>query len=125
MSLPLNWAPLAPGSAPTAFGFPLGELSPSTGLPIFSALTGVPLYGPWGCIPIPAVWPLSPIGYENTCGSNLPNAGGWLGATSPFNFFRLYITPTITGAVGMAACFGVVPAVSGRVPPQGVSPLVP
>lgn len=85
----------------------------------------MPLYTPGGCIPIPSVWPISPIGYESTCGSNLPNAGGVLGTTSPFNSFRLYVTPTITGAIGVAACFGGVSAVSGRIPPQGVSPLVP
>jgi hypothetical protein len=47
MNFPINWAPLAPGSAPVAFGKPLSEFTPSTGIPIFSALTAVPLYGPW------------------------------------------------------------------------------
>lgn len=47
MSFPVNWAPLAPGSVPSLFGMPLGNLTPSTGLPVFSALTGIPIYGPW------------------------------------------------------------------------------
>ena len=43
MSFPMNWAPLAPGSTPSIFGMPLGDLTPSTGLPIFSALTCMPI----------------------------------------------------------------------------------
>lgn len=35
------------------------------------------------------------------------------------------MTPTITGAIGVAACFNSIPTVTGRLPPQGVSPLVP
>lgn len=38
LSMPFNWAPLAPGSAPTAMGFPAGSLTTSTGLPVFSAI---------------------------------------------------------------------------------------
>ena len=38
LSLPMNWAPLAPGSAPVVLGVPLGPLTPSTGLPVFSAI---------------------------------------------------------------------------------------
>lgn len=45
--MPLNWAPLAPGTAPSVMGFPLGSLTPSTGIPVMSGLTGIPLYGPW------------------------------------------------------------------------------
>ncbi len=43
LSMPLNWAPLAPGSAPTIFGFPAGILDPSTGIPIFSGINWVGL----------------------------------------------------------------------------------
>lgn len=57
------------------------------------------------------------------CGS--PSAGGYLGTWAPTNTFRFYITPTITGAVGIAACFGGTAMVTGRIPPQAVSPLVP
>jgi hypothetical protein len=40
LALPLNWAPLAPGSAPVLFGSPIYPLTPDTGYPVFSALTG-------------------------------------------------------------------------------------
>lgn len=30
MSFPINWAPLAPGSAPVVFGYPLSLLTPAT-----------------------------------------------------------------------------------------------
>lgn len=104
-------------------GFPLGSLSPSTGLPTYSAITGTPLYGPWGCIPVPSVWPASPFSYEGACDGTL-GAGGMLGTWSPLNVFRFFITPTITGAIGIAACFGGPAGASGRIPPQGVSPVV-
>lgn len=45
LSMPMNWAPLAPGTAPSIMGFPIGSLGPSAGLPIFSVLTGM-WYGP-------------------------------------------------------------------------------
>jgi hypothetical protein len=57
--------------------------------------------------------------------SGMSGAGGYLGDKGPTNFFRFYITPTITGAVGAAACFGPVAAAVGRIPPPGVSPVVP
>lgn len=119
ISMPFNWAPLAPGSSPTVMGFPASSLVPSTGFPVFSALTGMPV-GPF-CIP--SVWPASPLDLGRYCTDI--GAGGYLGDKGAANFFRFYITPTLTGAVGIAACFGVVPAVMGRVPPQGVSPVVP
>lgn len=61
--MPLNWAPLAPGTAPSAMGYPLTSLKPGTGLPAFSALTGMRV-GPY-CIP--SVWPLSPLDLGNQC----------------------------------------------------------
>ena len=39
LSLPMNWAPLAPGSSPVIFGNPTPALSVDTGYPVFSALT--------------------------------------------------------------------------------------
>jgi hypothetical protein len=123
LSLPLNWAPLAPGTAPTALGFPLGSLTPSTGLPIFSGLTGIDALG--GIIAcLPSVWPISPMGLAPVkCGP--PSAGGYLGTWNPSNFFRLYVTPTLTLGMGVAACFGGPSAIVGRIPPPGVSPAVP
>lgn len=38
LSLPMNWAPLAPGSTPSIMGYPLKSLSTGDGFPIFSAL---------------------------------------------------------------------------------------
>ncbi len=115
----MNWAPLAPGSSPSVLGFPASSLVPSTGFPIFSALTGMPV----GPLCIPSVWPATPFDLARWCGGTA--AGGYLGDKGAANFFRFYVTPTLTGAIGVAACFGVVPAVTGRIPPQGVSPVVP
>lgn len=40
MSFPMNWAPLAPGSDPVAFGNPIGDgFKVGEGLPLFSGLT--------------------------------------------------------------------------------------
>lgn len=103
LSLPLNWAPLAPGSAPVAFGFPLAPLTPYSGIPAFSAVT-------W-CGTTPGVWPPCSVG-----------AGGMYGyAPGPF---RLFITPTITGAIGTAMCFGDNLG-NGFQPPPGWSPFIP
>ncbi len=41
LALPLNWAPLAPGSAPVILGNPIYPLTVDTGYPVFSALTGL------------------------------------------------------------------------------------
>ncbi len=117
LSMPFNWAPLAPGTAPTVLGFPTDSLTTGEGLPVFSALNWKKI----GKVCVPMPWPPAK-GYPGCFGSA---AGGWLGDKGPTNFFRLYITPTITGAVGAAACFNVVPMVSGRIPPPGVSPVVP
>ena len=59
---PLNWAPLAPGSVPTLFGFPLGSMTPSTGIPMISGLTGMQMM--CGYVPccIPTVYPVSTLG---------------------------------------------------------------
>lgn len=68
MSFPINWAPLAPGSSLSVFGTPLTSLSPSTGLPIFSALTGLPIQVGPVCVPVPMVWPVSPLSWpDKTC----------------------------------------------------------
>ncbi|HRI35733.1 MAG TPA: hypothetical protein PK765_01345 [bacterium] len=121
LSLPLNWAPLAPGTAPSILGFPGGPLIPETGIPIFSGLTGIP--SSFGCIP--SVWPTSPLGLSPSPSCGAPSAGGFLGTRNPTNYFRLYVTPTLTLGVGVAACFGGPAAAVGRIPPPGVSPAVP
>ncbi|MBP8016521.1 VCBS repeat-containing protein, partial [Candidatus Gracilibacteria bacterium] len=119
LSLPMNWAPLAPGSSPPLMGFPLIKnfMKVSKGLPTFSLLTGLQV-GPY-CIPF--IWPPSPL---KTQGCGGLGAGGWLGEKNDANFFRLYITPTITGAMGTALCFGPSQTL-GTQPAQGASPIVP
>ena len=66
MSFPINWAPLAPGSAPVVFGYPLSSLVPSTGMPVFSAMTCqlvTVMCGNAPCtIGIPTVYPANPMG---------------------------------------------------------------
>ncbi|MBC7503535.1 VCBS repeat-containing protein [Candidatus Gracilibacteria bacterium] len=126
MSFPINWAPLAPGSSPTLFGLPLAPnlMTPSAGLPVFSAMTGIPVYGTWGCFPIPSTFPPSPIGLSNTCLGNLSSAGGILGTWDPTNFLRIFVTPTLTLGMGTAICMGGPAMAMGMVPPPGLSPLI-
>lgn len=103
---PLNYAPLAPGSSPTLFGYPLMPLMPGTGIPVFANPT----------IGVPPVWPPSPTG-----------AGGWLDGIPTglgISQFRFFITPTITGAVGTAVCYGSNAASLVKWPP-GFSPVLP
>jgi hypothetical protein len=49
----MNYAPLAPGAAPVFMGYPMGTLTPFTGIPVFAA--------PTTCGPI-VVWPPCPAG---------------------------------------------------------------
>lgn len=120
MSMPLNRAPLAPGSSATAFWNPVSPslMAPSSWLPIFSALTWM-WYWPY-CWP--SIWPISPL-TTTWCGW----LWAWwlLGTSNAANFFRLYITPTLTWWVWMAACFWWPSSVEGKMPPKWVSPLIP
>ncbi len=122
IAMPLNWAPLAPGSSPTIFGFPLTPnlMQPSAWLPAFSMLT----WSIWPyCFPIPSVWPWSPLSMPPCSG--ILWAWWMLWATSVTNQFRIYVTPTITWAVWVALCFGWPSMSMWMIPPQAVSPLVP
>jgi hypothetical protein len=105
-------------------GIPLSSLVPSTGRPILSGLTGINVPTPGGCYQIPAVYPISSFQYTGTCNTT-PGAGGSLGANSSSNFFRLYITPTLTAGMGMGLCLGGPASSVGRTPPQGTSPVTP
>ncbi len=118
ISMPLNWAPLAPWNDPTLFGMPVWDgLHVWEWLPIFSAMN-------WKrvgkkCVPMP--WPPA---------VNLPwcfgtGAGGRLWTLSPTNFIRVFVTPTLTGAVGIAVCFWAPPIVAGNSNPMGLHPFVP
>jgi hypothetical protein len=141
LALPINWAPLAPGSAPVVLGTPISPLKVDTGRPVFSALTCRPQTISCGTsvcsIGVPSMYPMSDYNLDGATlvgGANNPAActggarnaaGGSLGVNSVSNFFRFFVTPTITGSVGVAACYGGPARAVGNVPPRAVSPVVP
>lgn len=88
MSFPLNWAPLAPGSVPSVFGMPLGKLTPSTGVPIFSALT---------CFPMPLLLP---------CGFAMCPYSLGIPAVGPTPLFSFDAPSLQPGFGNIAACTG-------------------
>ncbi|MDD2870584.1 MAG: VCBS repeat-containing protein [Candidatus Gracilibacteria bacterium] len=115
---PLNWAPLAPGGDPVFMGETIGDgLIVDEGLPIFSMNTWMQV----GPVCVPTVWPTS----VNSTGCSGKGAGGMLGIDNPTNYFRLFITPTLTGGMGTAICFGGPASVAGVTIPESVAPLVP
>jgi len=120
IATPLNWAPLAPGWDPTLFWRPIWDgLKVKEWIPVFSALTGFP--GPFG-IPLPGVWPPFPWGFPNY--SSLW-AWGWLWVNNPANFLRVFVTPTLTGAVWTAICFWWPASIAWISMPKWLAPLVP
>ncbi len=123
LSLPMNWAPLAPWNDPTLFGFPIWDgLMVWEGLPIFSSLTW--LSWPF-CVPIATVWPVSPFMFPTwTCWWIL-GAGWRLWTISPTNIFRLYYTPTLTWWQWIAACFWGPALAAWLSNPPWVNPIVP
>lgn len=141
MSFPMNWAPLAPWSAPTVFGYPLSKLSTDTGIPVFGWLTCLPTPIPKPCgtamcpatMWLPSVYPSTPFKYSKTsweygypnfqaCGTNGENGAWWsLGDDSKQNFIRMYVTPTLTLGVGAAICFDQANT-KGRTPMLGAWP---
>lgn len=119
-SLPVNWAPLASWSDPSIFGFPVWDwLKVEEWLPVFSTMTWLPTWVPPFCIP--SVWPVSPLWVW----CSVPSAWWRLWTWDPTNYFRLFITPTITWAIWFEACFGWPASVVWRTPPPWVSPTVP
>jgi len=125
-TMPLNWAPLAPGSDPTLFGYPiLDGLRVDEGLPYFSTVTGFQTMC-W-TVPccLPSTHPVTPLAYVpgTTCG--VQSAGGQLWTWSVANNFRIYITPTLTGSAGAAFCYGGPSITAGESNPPGLSPIVP
>lgn len=84
LSLPLNWAPLAPWSAPAVFWFPLYPLIPFTWIPTFSAMTF--------CPPFAYTWPPCPIW------------AWWYFGYAPWPI-RIFVTPTLTWWVWTAICY--------------------
>jgi len=128
ISMPLNWAPLAPGSDPV-FNWSLiwDWLNIDEGIPIFSALTWMPIYVP-ACIPIPTVWPVSSSAIWSACSKWvmwMDWAWWYLWIDSPTNFFRLSVTPTLTGWVWMSACFGAPASIAWNAMMPWIAPLFP
>jgi len=115
---PLNWAPLAPWSDPVFMWKLIWDwLKIGEWIPIFSMLTWI-----WGwnyCYP--SVWPISPL--STGCATNW--AGGMLWIYNPTNFFRLFITPTLTWGVWTAICFWAPASVVWNSVPMWLSPLNP
>jgi len=125
IATPMNWAPLAPGWDPTLFGYPVWDwLMVGEWIPTISWLTGINVPTPVWCYQVPTVWPMSPLMFTWVCNAALW-AGWYLGTISPTNTFRIFVTPTLTWAVGMAACFGWPPIVAWYANMPGMHPLVP
>ncbi len=118
ISMPLNWAPLAPWSDPVFLWKPIWDwLKVNEWVPVFSALTWV-YYWPY-CWPI--VWPPSPLwpGCSNLW------AWWYLWIDSQTDWFRLFISPTLTWWVWMAACFWAPAREWWWNPPKKISPIMP
>lgn len=126
ISMPLNWAPLAPWSDPTVLWYPVWDwLKVWEWLPFFSALTWLQTMCWTSPCCIPTVWPVSSLAYKPgpVCWS--PSAGGRLWTWSPTNYVRLFYTPTLTWANWFAACYWGPAIVAWNSLPMGVSPIVP
>lgn len=126
ISNPLNWAPLAPGNDPILFGKPVGDgLHVNEGTPIFSALTWVQTSCGLSPCCLPSVYPMSSKWYIPGPFCGPPSAGGRKGTWAPTNHVRIFATPTLTGAGGVAICFGWPAIAAGNSNPIGVHPVVP
>lgn len=128
ITMPLNWAPLAPGNDPVFNGnYLLDDLNIDEGIPIFSALTWMPIYVP-ACVPIPTVWPVSSSAIWSACSKWvmwMDWAWWYLWIDSPTNFFRLSVTPTLTGWVWMSACFWAPASIAWNAMMPWLAPLFP
>jgi len=123
---PLNWAPLAPWNDPTLYGMPIGDgLHVNEWNPIFSALTG--RQASCGLSPccLPSVYPATSQAFIPWPFCGAPSAGWRLGTWASTNFVRLYVTPTLTGWVWLAACFGGPAIAAWNANPIGAHPIVP
>lgn len=123
MSFPINWAPLAPGSAPSIFWYPIAPLIPETGIPLFSSLTWQQfMCGPKPCC-LPSAFPASVQWFwVGVC--TAPSAGWKLGTWDVTNAVRMYLTPTLTLGMWAAMCFKWPASVTGRIPPPPLFGLI-
>jgi hypothetical protein len=123
---PINWAPLAPWNDPTLMGMPIGDgLRVNEWIPVFSALTWLQMMcWPSPCC-IPVVYPVSPLAYVPWPKCWKPSAGWYLWTWAPTNYVRMFVTPTLTGGVGTAICFGWPASVAWYANPPWLHPIVP
>lgn len=125
-STPLNWAPLAPWNDPTFMWYLAGDwLRVSEWYPIFSALTWYQTMCWLAPCCQPIVFPASPMWYLPWPVCMPLWAWGYLWTTNLYNFFRLFVTPTLTGAVWVAMCFWWAAEVFWNSNPIWVHPVVP
>jgi len=115
---PLNWAPLSVWSDPVfMWKFIWDKLKTSEWIPILSWLTWVKIWK--YCIP----WAFPPLYLDDSCWK--PWAGWYLGDSSATNFFRIFVSPTLTWWIWMAACFWPKANIVWNIPSKWFSPLIP
>lgn len=123
---PLNWAPLAPWWDPTFMWYPIWDwLNIWEWLPVFSALTWLQTMCWTSPCCLPTIWPVSSLAYVPwpTCWT--PSAWWQLWTWAPTNTFRLFVTPTLTWWVWLAACFWWPAMVAWYSNMPWISPLFP
>lgn len=125
-SSPLNWAPLAPWSDPTImWKLAWDWLKIDEWMPIFSAITWLQTYCWVSPCCLPTVYPVSPLSYVPwpTC---WPPWAWWrLWIWSKANFVRIFVTPTLTGWVWTAICFGWPAWLKWMSNPPWAHPIIP
>ena len=123
---PLNWAPLAPGNDPTLFWMPIWDgLRVGEGMPVFSALTWRQTSCGTSPCCLPSVFPRNSATFIPGPFCGPPGAGWSRWVTSPTNFVRMFVTPTLTWGAGIAVCFWAPALANGNIPPMWASPVVP
>ncbi len=106
-NIPANWAPLMPWSSLNIMGMPVTEMTVDLWIPGFSCFTGMPIYGVWWCFVIPVCHPVTPLEYLAACSASSLWAGWILGTDATMDFFRFYVSPTLSMGVGAAVCFNM------------------
>ena len=126
IATPLNWAPLAPGWDPTLFWKPIWDwLKVGEWIPVFSSLTWLQASCWSSPCCLPSVWPISMQSYSPWALCWPPWAWWSLWVNSASNYFRLFVTPTLTWAMWTAICFGWPANVVWNAIPKWISPIVP
>ena len=81
--------------------------------------TWMNVFTPVWCFQVPVFWPVSPFMFTWACNFSI-QAGWYLGVASPTNTLRIFVSPTLTWAVGTAVCFGGPAIAVGNSLPMGV-----